>query len=359
MRPLVRRPGLLAVVVVALAGIAAGVMISVRGSSTPGPAPFRAAPCTVTVSEDLVNSCRPWYGAAVNRYPNVDTRLGARVEDHEQRTGRKLDIVHNYNPVGDNHLSPEERRIAMRAGTILFLNWKPARSWAQAAGGDRTIDAGIDRMAESVRSLGEKKILLTLHHEPESDVSGGGDDCPRDVYRGHAGTPAAYRAMWRNVQRRFRAKRVRNVVWAIDYMNYERWDCLVDDVYPGDDLVDWVMFNAYGSDFAPDFSDNVQRFIDLLDKLDGPGRRLRTKHWGIGEWGVSRTSLERSIEYYKQAREALERREFPQIKAWVVFDAIGPDGWDHRVAYHDGVPAPEKARRYRRFARSPVFSVGD
>src|SRR5207245_8574149 len=107
--------------------------------------------------------------------------------------------------------------------------------WPSANGSNGTVNAGIDTFANSVKAL-NKKVFITIHHEPENDVSGGGSGCSGLVYAGSSGTPYDYRAMWQNVRNRFDNIGATNVVWVMDYMNYPRWACLVNDLYPGYNL---------------------------------------------------------------------------------------------------------------------------
>src|SRR5580700_7056527 len=88
----------------------------------------RAASCTV--SSLLVNSCRPWLGAAVSGYTAVASDTTSQVLYHEQRIGRQLDIVHTYHGVGTNTLSSSDIYFAKRPNTYLYANWKPTSNWA-------------------------------------------------------------------------------------------------------------------------------------------------------------------------------------------------------------------------------------
>src|SRR5215831_7736788 len=61
----------------------------------------RAATCTV--STKLVNSCRPWLGAAANKYPGVTVNdYKAQLLAHESAIGRQVDVAHTYHAVGSN-----------------------------------------------------------------------------------------------------------------------------------------------------------------------------------------------------------------------------------------------------------------
>ena len=140
-------------------------------------------------------------------------------------------------------------------------------------------------MAVSIKALKDNgttpDVILSIWHEPENDVSPGGDpNCPNVVYKGTAGTVAQYRNMWAYVENRFALDGVTNVVWAMDYMNYPPWACLYNDLYPGDNLVSWIIFNAYG-DGNPNLDHMVNRFYDFLGAEQRRRPRLPLK--GVGD----------------------------------------------------------------------------
>lgn len=304
-----------------------------------------------TVDAILVNSCRPWLGARANDYPDVAADLRAQTLYHEERIGRRLDVVHTYAPVGKLPLySSSDRYFAQRADTYLFQNWKPAARWKDAGGANASINAHIDKAADVIKALGDKKIFLTVHHEPENDVTSGGSCATKSSAA--AGTADEYRRMWRNVRARFDAKGVHNVVWVMDYMAYKAWDCLVPHLYPGDAYVDWIMFNGYGSASKADFVTNVDRFYRLLTGLSTAERNLTAKPWGIVEWGVHDASQAQATAYYRQAAQALAANRFPRLKAYLIFDSPGAhDQPGLRIRYDDrGNSDPAEQTAYRAFA---------
>ena len=277
----------------------------------------------------------------------------AQLEHHEERIGRRVDIAHTFSAVGSVPLSNQhDRYLAQRAGTHLYANWKPAERWRDATGGDTSVEKRIDQAIANITSIAPKRIFLTLHHEPENDVS---SDSGCAVKPGTAGTAEDYKRMWRHVRQRFDAARVGNVVWVMDYMNYKPWDCLVPKLYPGDDHVDWIMFNAYGSGRNPDFAANVSRFERVLTAMDAPGRRTLSKPWGIVEWGVHTATQEQARSYYEQAAKALSDNRFPRLKAYMIFDSPGThDQGGLRVSYaDDGDLDTAEQKAYRAFANHP------
>ncbi|HEU5109155.1 MAG TPA: glycosyl hydrolase [Micromonosporaceae bacterium] len=328
----------------ALAVLISGGAVAVLLGASPA-----AAACVV--DEKLVNSCRPWLGAAANGYPGVSGDA-AEIRAHEQRIGRPLDIVHLYTPPGQMQLTSDSVALATRPDTILSVTWQPATRWADANGANAAVNADIDRMADSINALGDTRIMLTVHHEPEDDLSGGGVGCGSNKqYVGRAGTPAEYRTLWRTVRQRFDAKGVDNVVWVMNYMGYTGWDCVVDDLYPGNDLVDWIKWDPYGTQV--DWPTLIGRFYDYLTNNSTAGHDYLSKVWGIAEWGSwHRATQEHAYLLNRTAKVAVEANRFPRLKAISVFDVSGTC----RIAYdRDGNYDAQELALYREYANSPAF----
>ena len=182
-------------------GLVVALVCAVVGALVPGPGYAANPACRPGAT--LVNPCRPWLGASVNNHPQYQASLRPQVTYHEQRIGRQVDIVHAYNQPGTT-LTTDETYFATRPDTILYLNWRPTLTWANASGSDPATNASIDAVAQSIQALGSTKIFLAVAHEPESSVSGTPSGCT-SAGTGAAGTTDDYRAMWRNVRARFDA----------------------------------------------------------------------------------------------------------------------------------------------------------
>lgn len=266
-----------------------------------------------SVSEIGVCDCKAWLGARVAGYPGGED-FSSQHEGHEGRIGRKLDLVHSFHRVGALPLvGPHERAFATRDNTFMVSNWKPVTRWGFADGQEEKVNAWIDKAAETVKSIAPAKLWLVLHHEPENDV-------------GSYGTPDEYRQMWRLVRDRFDAAGVDNVIWVMAYMNYPKWNSMVAKLYPGDQLVDWVMFNAYGSDSRPSYRKNVGGFIDYLDEISGGNVHPADKPLGIIEWGISADYGRVALDYFNEATESLDAAWAPRLKAHMIFDSPGHQG---------------------------------
>ncbi|HTH72062.1 MAG TPA: Ig-like domain-containing protein [Candidatus Pristimantibacillus sp.] len=288
----------------------------------------RSSASTCSINSLLVNSCRPWLGAAVGGYPG-STGFAAQIASHESRIGRQLDIVHDYRRPGDV-MSNDDKTLAKRANTILLMNWKPSDDWASAGGGNATVNGQIDAMANSIKSLGTSKIMLVIYHEPENDVSPGGDpSCPGLTYKGSSGSSADYVNMWHNVRNRFDALGVNNVVWTMDYMGYVNWDCLVNGLWPGNSYVDWILWNAYGTNSSGDFYSTESRFYNVLSAKSDSTHNYLSKNWGIGEYGETGDTQQQAYDFYDSAVATLNKTidtptasgTLPRLKAYIIWDS--------------------------------------
>lgn len=333
-----RRPYYMAAALAIVVGLAAG-----------GYALHRIFAATCTVSSNLVNSCHPLLGAQSGGYPGV-SGWKATILNHEKLIGRKLDIVHNYHRSDQAALNSDEKYFISRSNTTLFLNWKPDAKWKNADGRSASVNARIDSMANSLKSVAPHKVMFTVYHEPENDVSGGASGC-NVKYVGSAGTPAEYRAMWANVRKRFDAKGVNNVVWVMNYMGFSNWDCLVPQLWPGNSRVDWVMWDPYS--VKESFNSTVGRFYNYLKSNSNSSHNYASKPWGLAEWQTwQNTTQPFTYSYYDQAKAAVEKKTFPNLKAYVVFDYADVE----RIAYDSkGKYDATEVKHYKAFANSAAF----
>jgi hypothetical protein len=276
----------------------------------------------------------------------------------EEKTERHQDIYHAYHR-GEHEMFPtrQEIAIARQKGEqrILFLNWKPTGvSWAAIAKGDQKTDAYLDRLAGYIDHNFQEQFFFAVYHEAEDNIR----ETPGSGY-----TAKDYAAMYRHVVKRLRAHGATNIVSVLVHMAYvphttQSW---FDDMYPGDDVVDWIGFDTYAySDPGYGRGD----FAELLNRRSGmtpqwPGfynwaaRKHPDKPLMVAEWGVwsSKNDPAHKADFYREVGRQIDR--FPNIRAMVAFDTPhNQQGRDSRV---DTTQASLQA--YRWLGRLPVFQV--
>jgi hypothetical protein len=290
-------------------------------------------------------SARPLVGAAANGNPGAPPDKISQFDYVEQLVGQPLDVFRDYDPVGTVPLNSNEIYFAQH-GKYLDVNWKPAAHWNEAGGGNATVNAEIDQAATSVRSVAPSTVFLTVWSEPENDVSGG-TSCPTNP-NASAGTPAQYRAMWANVEQRFAAAGVTNVVWAMDYAapSNGTWDCLIQSLWPGNSLVDWVLYDPYDRASSDTWASTVGRFYGVLTSKTTATTNFASKPWGLGEFGTcGNTDDTASANFYRQGTAAVEANTYPDLKMYGVFDDVyGPQSGLSCLTNYDaaGQPDPNK-----------------
>jgi hypothetical protein len=306
--------------------------------------------------QKLVPTCGVLWGVAPGAF--TDARGRAALTRFEEKTERHQDVYHAYHH-GTKQVFPthDEMRIAREPGRerLLFLNWKPqGASWAEIARGDKKTDKFLDRLAAHINKDYPEQFFFTVHHEAEDNVK---------QKKGSGYTAADYSAMYRHVVKRLRAHGVDNLVTVLVHMAYvphtsQKW---FDDMYPGDDVVDWIGFDTYAySDPGYGHGD----FAELLNrraasKPDWPGfynwaeREHPGKPLMVAEWGVwsSKKNPGHKAEFYREVGRQIGR--FPGIKALIHFDT--PHNQDGRESSVDATPASLAA--YRRLGKLPVFRV--
>jgi hypothetical protein len=329
-------------------------------TATPTPTPTSTsvtpppAPNDCSLSANLVPSCGVLLGGYLTSFGGTGN-VANSLNDFNNDSGSHVSVAHDYLRPGQT-LNAGDVAAAQTADTLLLVNWKPANSWADAGGSDATVNSQIDAMANSIKALGKTKIFLTVFHEPENDVSGGAAGCPSTIYKGSAGTPADYRAMWANVEARFAALNVKNVVWTMNYMGYSGWQCMVDQLWPGNSLVDWILWDPYSSDNLT-YSQTVRTFYNELTSMSDSSHDYLSKSWGLGEFGDRSTSTANEDQFYSTVAQSLNNNEFPKLKLLTMFDAQGNTG-DYRVAYNQGVWSPSKIADLKVLSNDPAVAGG-
>jgi hypothetical protein len=275
-----------------------------------------APACTATAR--LIPSCGAWWGLA----PEVFT--GAPIDQAlhgaEARMGATADVLHVYHRGSELFPTRAELRLARDPARprLLMINWKPSfdHTWAEIA--DGALDARIDRLADYLRRTFPERFFLTLHHEPENDV---------DASSGSGMQATDYAAMYRHVVLRLREQGVRNAVTVMTYMGAPNWaaEPWFEELYPGDDVVDWVAMDPYADDRVQDFDGLVNKTREEYAQWPGFYRWMQLRFPGkpvmVAEWGVFERFRDPGFKrrFFESVRRQVKR--YPQIKALLYFDS--------------------------------------
>lgn len=351
------------VVAALLAGPATGS--AAAADRQPWPPGSPGGYCVLPPSAIYVPACGAWQGVA----PDVQT-----LPEFESTIGRRVQIYHEFLTF-QSHDSPAKpfpkaaAQAAIDGGRMYLFNLKPRNSagtiypWADVAAGvhDDELNALMANIGKWAATAGGKKVFMAFHHEPEDDV-------------GAYGTAADYVAAYRHVADLAVADGVRGsliLVW--DVTGYrgrvDQWNQL----YPGDQYVDWLGYDPYGGlctdTKAPaalsttlggagtgvDDSGNYRFYAWATGagardadgtawvKPGDPGKPIMLAEWGTkGAGGGTEAD---QVKFYRDAEQlVVEQRRYPQIKAFVHWQGSDCNGFVGRPAaaqaYHDLVVMP-------------------
>jgi beta-mannanase len=292
------------------------------------------------------------WGAAAGGFTSVPRDQELR--NWEQLSGRTSTIFHTYHK-GDEKF-PTDAEIAMvrepKKPRTLLLNWRVeyGSTWANVASGK--LDKRIDAFAARVKSTMPEKFFLVLNHEPEDDVRPAGSGM----------TAKDFAKSYRHVIKRLRAQGLSNMVSVVAYMGNEKWmaQSWWKDLYPGDDVVDWMGLDSYVS--AEKNYYHAGLFADLLDRKakNGPGfydwatTNHPSKPIMVAEWGAYhrvKTVVDKAAQFNSVLPELAKR---PQIKAIVYFDTKNDLFGDRDISIDS---TPKSLAAFRKLAKSPLFNV--
>jgi hypothetical protein len=141
-------------------------------------------------------------------------------------------------------------------------------------------------------------------------------------------------------------------------MGYSAWDCMVGDLWPGNSMVDWVLFESYWAYADEAYAPTTALFYNFLTQNSTPAHNYISKPWGLGEFGTVQPSVAGQEDYYLQMKATLDNNTFPNIKLYSTFD--DPGYGDVRVAYnYNSVFDPKELANYVALADDPAVLAGN
>ena len=267
-------------------------------------------------------------------------------QQYVQQYGHQLHLWRTFKDP-ENLAITDDQKAFVDGGGILWYNMQPT-NWSEA--GSPSFAPTIASYAKAVKSLAPAKVIVNAGHEPDGHCD------PSDGK--YFGTPGEYRAMWAQFRAGFAAAGADNAVWAVDFSRgirkkatFDRW---VAALWPGDDAVDWLFFNAFGDHPMADkqgrgnWTTIVDSIYTQLEQNAADGNNYTAVPWGIGAFQPKPPPLmdeqDRS-EFILQAATALNASRFPRLRGMVYYD-------------HDESGMSASFRPvYRQYLSSPFFAV--
>ncbi|MDQ2825058.1 MAG: beta-mannanase, partial [Verrucomicrobiota bacterium] len=178
------------------------------------------------------------------------------IEDFETMVGKHQAIIASSSYWGEQNFPTANLNVIWRHGSLPLVFWSPwDKPYTQNRGPDRfnlgdiaagKWDAYIDKWADAAREFGHPMIVafgVEMNGDwfPWSGAYYGGDEWIPEIksWRG----PENFKAAYRHVVDRVRARRATNVQWMFHTNNYsyplDVWN-FAPAYYPGPEYVDWL-----------------------------------------------------------------------------------------------------------------------
>lgn len=284
--PAIRNPLVVLVAAILVVGLISSSPASANPSSNRSP----RGDTHCGVNARLIPTCSGALSGAYVR-PHTGEDYSTAVARFERESSHRTQILHFYYR-GDRLFPSSDEKTALRQGSgrdrILFAGWKPddGYTWRQVA--DGAADARLLREATYLKQTWNRKMFLTVHHEPEDEV--------RD-WAGSGYEAADYRAMFRHVEQVFQESGLTKIVWVMNYMGAQKWALSdwYDDLWPGWRYADWIAFDPYKTaglgGQEGDFATLVNQYWGASSwqgaydwaRRNHPHRPVMLAEWGVGE----------------------------------------------------------------------------
>ncbi|MCP5025848.1 MAG: hypothetical protein GY929_06145 [Actinomycetia bacterium] len=274
-------------------------------TTTTGPPSDNSDP--LAALDQLVPASGAWLGSSVDFQDGNDDigLLGTR----EVQIEREFDLFRDYRRWGQVLPDPAHAELAAQ-GRIIMYSWKPDRPWAEIAAGAE--DDEIRATAARFLEFGHH-TMLAFHHEPEDEVGG------------QFGSAADFAAAFRHVHDIFEQEGAGAVVFVWALIGYRNWFSLYDELYPGDDVVDWIAWDPYNWAICRPLSP-----WESLEEASAPFYELATATWPdkplmVAEFGTSEDPAdpEAKANWFRDFAAMAEAAR-PAVRAWVYFDLGHP-----------------------------------
>ena len=258
------------------------------------------------------------------------------IEDFEKMVGKHQAIIASSSYWGEQSFPTANLNVAWRHGSLPLVFWSPwDRPYEQNRGPDKFSlkdiiagkwDAYIDQWGDAAREFGHPMIVSFANEMngdwfPWSGSNYGGDEW--DDAQGNWKGPATFRAAFRHVVDRVRARGARNVQWMFHTNNYsypmDTWN-FAPAYYPGSDYVDWLGLSVYGQQFKDEANPDVPSLVDWpyqeLCGLD-PRKPVMIAEWATGDFpfAADQQGMLKPA-WIKQALDLFPTR-YPRVKAAV------------------------------------------
>ncbi|HEX4086721.1 MAG TPA: glycosyl hydrolase [Chthoniobacteraceae bacterium] len=310
----------------------------------------------------LVPEKGAYTGAFIDFGDTEDDVTVEGIEAFEKMVGKHQAIVASSSYWGEQCFPTANLLCIWRHGSIPLVYWSPwDRPYDEDQGPDKFSlvniaagkwDAYIDHWGDAAAAFGHP-FMVSFANEmngqwfPWSGMFYGQDKVIPGTKPPKYVAPEIFKAAYRRVVDRVRARGATNVVWVFHAMNYSmpqamggaypaamEWNKM-GQYYPGPKYVDWLGMSVYGQQYV---EDNWSPFEPLLDwpyteiTTMEPNKPVMLAEWGIGEF----PQFGSKSGFITEAFNVMKR--YPKLKAAVFWNERWQNepSYDDNGIYHDG-----------------------
>jgi len=288
------------------------------------------------------------------------------IEDFETMVGKHQAIIASSSYWGEQVFPSKNLNVIWQHRSLPLVFWSPwDRPYEQNTGPDRfnlnSIIAGawdkyIDDWADAAKAFGRPMIVVFANEMngdwfPWSGVYYGGNR-PANEEKTKWQGPETFKAAYRHVVDRVRARGASNIKWMFHTNNYsspvDTWN-FAPSYYPGPDYADWLGLSVYGQQYREEGLPDIPSLVDWPYKeMSGvdPNKPIMIAEWGTGEFPPSNKAA-----WIKQGLD-LFRSRYPQIKAAVYWH----ERWQNEEGYYSNLrvnSSVESLQAYRDGVANP------
>jgi len=329
----------------------AGVALALFGGASCSKAP----PPATGLEKLLVPDRGAYTGAFIDFGDTEDDVTVEGIESFEKLVGKHQAIIASSSYWGEQSFPTANLELIWRHGSLPLVFWSPwDRPYDEDQGPDKFSlsniaagkwDAYIDHWGDAAKAFGHP-FMVSFANEmngqwfPWSGMFYGQDKQIPNSNPPRYYAPEIFKAAYRRVVDRVRARGANNVVWVFHVMNYSmpqamgttypaamEWNKM-GQYYPGSKYVDWLGMSVYGQQYL---DDNWSPFEPLLDwpyteitQID-PTKPVMLAEWGIGEF----PQFGSKSGFIEEAFRIMKR--YPKLKAAVFWN----ERWQNEPSEND------------------------
>ncbi len=265
---------------------------------------------------------------------------------------------------GWNQFPIAQAQRAQGLGGRLMVTWEPwggsvrDGNWSCRKVAQGVYDPYIRQYARAVKKSGAP-VMIRLAHEMNGDWYPWGTAYVNYYGRHNGNSPADYVKMWQRVVRIFRIEGATNAKWVwtpnivyqTTFNSYERQRADLENLYPGDEWVDWIGLSVYNDGARRPWRSFSQLFDSSYRIVAGlTGKPMMVAELGVTEQGAPNGRSK--AQWIASAFLQEIPRRYPRVQMVNYFFRDKTNMGESNFRFDS---SPEALAAFRRVVASPLY----